>query len=73
MRIFVGDPEAEVRYEPITVKILVPGRFVRCSVTGEAIALEDLRYWSVERQEAYRDCAAAVEQKARNECPIGRI
>ena len=24
-----------------------------CAVTGEPIALEELRYWSVDRQEAY--------------------
>ena len=27
--------------------------FVRCAVTGEPIMLQDLRYWSVELQEAY--------------------
>jgi hypothetical protein len=26
---------------------------VLCAVTGEPIALEELRYWSAERQEAY--------------------
>ena len=33
--------------------MLTPGDFVRCAVTGEPIALPDLRYWSVELQEAY--------------------
>ncbi len=26
-----------------------------CSVTGDMIPLADLRYWNVERDEAYRD------------------
>jgi hypothetical protein len=26
---------------------------VLCAVTGEPIALEELRYWSADRQEAY--------------------
>ena len=30
-----------------------PGKFVLCAVSGERIALDALRYWSVERQEAY--------------------
>jgi hypothetical protein len=33
--------------------VLSPGDFVRCAVTGEPIMLPDLRYWSVELQEAY--------------------
>lgn len=33
--------------------ILKPGPFVLCAVTGRTIPLETLRYWSVERQEAY--------------------
>jgi hypothetical protein len=33
--------------------VIRPGHYVLCAVTGEPIALEELRYWSVERQEAY--------------------
>ena len=33
--------------------MISPGDFVRCAVTGEPIMLPDLRYWSVELQEAY--------------------
>jgi hypothetical protein len=59
--------EAVVRYGPSKVRVLRPGSFVRCAVSGEAIPLEDLRYWSVERQEAYASAAAALEaeEKAR--------
>jgi hypothetical protein len=31
-------------------------------VTGAQIRLEDLRYWSVERQEAYVDAAASLSR-----------
>ncbi len=34
-------------------RVLVPGDHVVCARSGELIALEDLRYWSVRRQEAY--------------------
>lgn len=33
--------------------VLKPGSFVPCAVSGRAIPLETLRYWSAERQEAY--------------------
>jgi hypothetical protein len=33
--------------------VIRPGVFVRCAVTGAEIPLEELRYWSVDLQEAY--------------------
>ena len=47
-----GNP-ATLIYGPNGFRVVKPGRFVTCAVTGEPIALEELRYWSVERQEAY--------------------
>jgi hypothetical protein len=54
-----GEGSAQVHYGTPELTILRPGRFVRCAVTGSPIALEDLRYWSVELQEAYVDAATA--------------
>jgi hypothetical protein len=45
--------EAEVRYLDGDFRVIRPGAFVRCAVTGVAIPLEELKYWSVELQEAY--------------------
>ncbi len=45
--------EAELRYLDGDYRIVRAGQFVRCAVTGETIPLAQLRYWSVERQEAY--------------------
>ncbi|MCJ2014510.1 DUF2093 domain-containing protein [Methylobacterium sp. J-076] len=45
--------EAVVAYGDGTMRVVKPGSFVRCAVTGDAIALDQLRYWSVARQEAY--------------------
>jgi hypothetical protein len=45
--------------------VVRPGAFVRCAVTGDAIALEDLRYWSVERQEAYASREAVMDRLRR--------
>lgn len=45
-------------------EILRPGDHVICAVTGQQIRLSDLRYWSVDRQEAYVDAAAANQAYA---------
>ncbi|WP_298746817.1 DUF2093 domain-containing protein [uncultured Brevundimonas sp.] len=44
--------------------VLKPGRFVACAVSGRAIPLEILRYWSVARQEAYAGPGEALQRKA---------
>jgi hypothetical protein len=48
-----GESAATLIYGPNGFRVVKPGRFVVCVVSGEPIALQDLRYWSVERQEAY--------------------
>jgi hypothetical protein len=57
-----GEGAAQVHYGSPELTILRPGRFVRCAVTGNPIALEELRYWSVELQEAYVDATAANQR-----------
>jgi hypothetical protein len=47
-----GNP-ATLIYGPNGFRVVKTGRFVACAVTGEPIPLEELRYWSVARQEAY--------------------
>jgi hypothetical protein len=54
--------EAKLRYLDGEFQVLVSGSFVLCAVTGKQIALEDLRYWSVEYQEAYRDAAVSLQR-----------
>lgn len=56
-----AEGEAVLRYHDGAFQVIRPGRFVRCTVTGRPIALEDLRYWSVAHQEPYADGAAALE------------
>ena len=59
--------EARVRYLDGDFQVISPGSFVRCAVTGTQIPLEELRYWSVERQEAYVDAAASLKAFQRAE------
>ena len=54
--------EAEVRYLDADFRVVRPGAYVRCAVTDERIPLEELRYWSVERQEAYSGPEAALKR-----------
>ena len=57
---------ARLHYMAGTFRMLSDGDHVLCAITRAEIPLEDLRYWSVERQEAYVDAAAslAAEQAA---------
>jgi hypothetical protein len=48
-----------------TFRVLSPGDHVVCAVTGQPIALDELRYWSVERQEAYASVEASVQAERR--------
>lgn len=52
--------EARVRYLAGTFRLLSDGDHVRCAETGAMIPLDELRYWSVERQEPYVDAAASL-------------
>jgi hypothetical protein len=61
-RLFGLKGEARLRYLDGEFQVLTPGDFVRCAVTGEAIALPDLRYWSVELQEAYANSEVAFKR-----------
>jgi hypothetical protein len=54
--------EAKIEYVDGEYRIVRPGAFVRCAVTGEPIPLEELRYWSVDWQEAYSSTAALMKR-----------
>ena len=57
-----GDGEAKLYFGPSSFRVLRAGKFVRCAVSGEPIALEELRYWSAELQEAYSSCEIATRR-----------
>lgn len=47
------DRPARLHYMANGFRVLATGDHVVCAISGERIALEDLRYWSVARQEPY--------------------
>lgn len=51
--------EARLRYLDADIDVISPGDYVVCAVTGRKIPVQALRYWSVDRQEAYWDAEAA--------------
>jgi hypothetical protein len=55
--------EAKVRYLDADFQVLLPGEYVICAVTGAEIPLDELKYWSWERQEAYVDAHASVARE----------
>jgi len=56
-----GGKPARVHYLAGTFRLLSDGDHVVCAVTGAQIPLHELKYWSVERQEAYVDAEASLK------------
>ena len=54
-----GHGEAKLQYLDGDFRVVAPGTYVICAVSGERIPLDELKYWSVDRQEAYADAVTA--------------
>ena len=54
--------EAEVKFLDGDFRVIRPGAFVRCAVSGAPIPLEELKYWSVDLQEAYASTDAVLRR-----------
>lgn len=55
------DRPARLHYMANGFRVLAAGDHVLCAVSGARIALDELRYWSVARQEAYAGAAIATQ------------
>lgn len=51
---------ARLHYMANNFRMLTAGDHVICAVTGQAIALDELRYWSVVKQEPYVSAEAST-------------
>ena len=60
-----GSREAKIRYLDGDFQILMPGSHVICAMTGETVPVDELRYWSVARQEPYATAEASLEAEKR--------
>ena len=59
-RDFRPDGLAELEYLDGEYRVVKSGSFVLCAMTGQTVALESLRYWSVDLQEAYASPEVAL-------------
>ena len=57
-----SDRPAMLFYQANGFRVLSPGSHVICAVSGAEVPLEALRYWSVERQEAYASADFATRR-----------
>ncbi|AEU07369.1 hypothetical protein BSVBI22_B0213 [Brucella suis VBI22] len=55
--------EAVLRYLDGDYEIVKHGSFVSCAVTGAPIPLDELKYWSVARQEPYASGPISFERE----------
>lgn len=59
------DRPARLHYQASGFRVLTPGGYVTCAISGVKIPLDDLRYWSAARQEAYASAVEALEAERR--------
>jgi hypothetical protein len=57
-----GHGEAQVQYLDGDFRVISPGSYVRCAVTDARIPLDELKYWSVDLQEAYAVPSAVLQR-----------
>ncbi len=57
-----GERAATLFYQPNGFRVLSPGNHVVCAVSAAFVSLDALRYWSVDRQEAYASAEIATRR-----------
>ena len=56
------EKKAEIVLNHGHFQVKTTGDFVECSITGEKITLENLKYWNVELQEVYASPEVALNR-----------
>ena len=57
-----GSGEARLQYLDGDFRVISPGTYVRCAITDTRIPLDELKYWSVDLQEAYAIPVAVLQR-----------
>ncbi len=57
---------AKIKYLPNNFKVIQDGDHVICAVSGKKIALQNLTYWNVDKQEAYFSYVEAAIKREKN-------
>jgi hypothetical protein len=58
--------EAKLRYLDAEFQVIKNGEFVRCGVTGDPVRLDELKYWNVSKQIAYKSAEVAFADYQRS-------
>ncbi len=58
---------ASIKYTEADFQVLSPGTHVKCAISGKMIPLDELKYWSWQRQEAYVDADASLAAEQLNQ------
>jgi hypothetical protein len=70
-----GHGEAQVQYLDGDFRVISPGSYVRCAITDARIPLDELKYWSVDLQEAYAVPSAVLQRhypdQVKQGCRVG--
>lgn len=66
MNQFKNSDIAKIRYLDGDYQIIVQGSHVICAITGSEIPMDELKYWSVLRQEAYINVQASYAAEIQN-------
>ena len=53
--------EAKLKYGDGNFQVLERGEYVICAVTKKRITINELKYWSVDKQEPYFDAFSSLE------------
>ena len=56
--------EAKLKYLDGDFQITREGEYVRCAISGASIRIDDLRYWNVDKQLAYRSAMEAFTDRS---------
>jgi hypothetical protein len=59
--IFPQQREAQLKYLDGEYNVVKQGDFVRCGITNDPISIDNLRYWNVKKQIAYKSAQVAFD------------
>lgn len=65
------DRPARLHYMAYSFRVLSPGDHVVCAATGAKVMLDNLRYWSIARQEPYASAEASVQAEIKDRAKRG--
>ena len=61
MNKFLDDKMALLKYRHGEFDVIHDGQYVLCGISGKRIEISDIKYWSVDKQEAYVSPEFALE------------